>query len=131
MVSLISLRRVMSIKKIVRKIEKRTEELSDLAAHAFATPWFLILHVVWFASWIVFKVEPFPYGLLTMVVSLEAILLSGLILSATDRESERDRQVMNRDLRISKETKKLLEHMHGELSDVKRYIIGEEGDSEE
>lgn len=122
---------VMYIKKLLKTIEKRTEELADLAAHAFGTAWFLIAHVVWFTIWIVFKVEPFPYGLLTMIVSLEAILLSGLILSATDRESERDRQVMNRDLRISKETQKLLEHMHEELSEVKSYIMGTEGEAEE
>jgi uncharacterized membrane protein len=115
----------MNIKKLVKAIEKRTEELSDLAAHAFGTPWFLILHVIWFASWIEFGIEPFPYGLLTMIVSLEAILLSGLILSATDRESERDRQVMNRDLRISKETQVLLEHMHGELTEIKEYLTGQ------
>ena len=61
-----------------------------------------------------------------MIVSLESILLSGLILSATDRESERDRQVMNRDLRISKESQKLLEHMQEEMSEIKNYITGEE-----
>jgi uncharacterized membrane protein len=119
----------MNIKKLIKYIEKRTEELSDLAAHAFGTPWFLIVHVVWFAAWIEFKIESFPYGLLTMIVSLEAILLSGLILSATDRESERDRQVMNRDLRISKETQVLLEHMHEELVEIKSHITGE-GESE-
>ena len=115
----------MYIKKLVKYIEKRTEELSDLAAHAFGTPWFLIAHVVWFAAWIGFQIEAFPYGLLTMIVSLEAILLSGLILSATDRESERDRQVMNRDLRISKETQVLLEHMHEELLQIKSHFMGE------
>ena len=115
----------MYIKKLIKYIENRTEELSDLAAHAFGTPWFLLAHCVWFAAWIVFNVEPFPYGLLTMIVSLEAILLSGLILSATDRESERDRQVMNRDLRISKETQNLLEHMHDELVEIKSYLTGE------
>ena len=125
MVSLISLRRVMNIKKIVKTIEKRTEELSDLAAHTFGTPWFLVVHLVWFALWIILKVESFPYGLLTMIVSLESILLSGLILSAADRESQRDRQVMNRDLRISKETQKLLEQMHDEFNEMKDYVMTE------
>lgn len=118
----------MNIRKIVKKIEKSTEELSDLAAHAFGTPWFLVVHMIWFISWVVFKVEPFPYGLLTMIVSLESILLSGLILSATDRESERDRQVMNRDLRISKETKELLEHMHEDINEIRDYVKDEEDD---
>lgn len=121
----------MNIKKLIKLIEKRTESLSDFAAHLFGTPWFLIFHVIWFVLWIELHVESFPYGLLTMIVSLEAILLSGLILSATDRESKRDRQVMNRDLRISKETQKLLEHMHEELKEVRNYIIDKEGEHKE
>lgn len=125
MVSLIPLQRVMNIRKIVRHIEKRMEEFADHAAHAFGTIWFLVFHAVWFASWVIFKIEPFPFGLLTMIVSLESILLSGLLLSATDRESERDRKVMNRDLRISKETQELLKHMHTELAQIKEYVTGE------
>ena len=121
----------MYIKKLIRKIEKRAEGFADLAAHVAGTTWFLVFHAIWFLSWILFKVESFPYGLLTMIVSLESILLSGLILSATDRESERDRQVMNRDLRISKETQKLLQHMHEELQEVKSYITGVEAGTEE
>jgi uncharacterized membrane protein len=34
---------------------------------------FVYLHVIWFATWIGFRVEPYPFGLLTMIVSLEAI----------------------------------------------------------
>ena len=118
------------IRKIVDIIEKRAEGISDLAAHLAGTVWFFIFHMIWFGSWIVFNVEPFPYGLLTMIVSLESILLSGLILSATDRESMRDRQVMNRDLRVSKETQKLLEHMHEELQEVRNYVVGKEAGPE-
>jgi CRP/FNR family transcriptional regulator, cyclic AMP receptor protein len=119
----------MYIKKTIRHIEKRLEEFADFAAHSFGTVWFPIIHAVWFAAWVIFQVEPFPYGLLTMIVSLESILLSGLILSATDRESERDRKVMNRDLRISKETQELLQHMHIELAQIKEYVTGEGEDA--
>jgi hypothetical protein len=31
---------------------------------------FVYLHAIWFAAWIIFKVERYPYGLLTMIVSL-------------------------------------------------------------
>lgn len=41
---------------------------------------FLLLHILWFGYWILRPVEPFPYGLLTMIVSLEAILLSSIIM---------------------------------------------------
>ena len=49
-------------------------------------------------------IEPFPYGLLTLVVSLESILLSGLILNATNRSGELDRQIISRDLDLDKQT---------------------------
>jgi uncharacterized membrane protein len=46
---------------------------------------FVYLHAIWFASWIGFGVEPYPYGLLTMIVSLEAIFLSTFLLISQNR----------------------------------------------
>ena len=34
---------------------------------------FVYIHIAWFGCWIGFGVEGYPYGLLTMIVSLEAI----------------------------------------------------------
>lgn len=117
-----STEKVIHIKKVTKLIEKRVEELADWSAHAAGSPWFLLGHTLWFGLWILFKVEPFPYGLLTMIVSLEAIILSGLILSATDRESERDRNIAKRNLSISRETQELLIHMHDEMIEIKKHI---------
>lgn len=50
---------------------------------------FVYLHVIWFALWIVLGVEKFPFGLLTMVVSLEAIFLSTFVLISQNRADER------------------------------------------
>lgn len=38
------------------------------------------LHVVWFAAWIALGVEAYPYRLLTMIVSLEAIFVSTFVM---------------------------------------------------
>ena len=38
------------------------------------------IHIIWFAAWIGFRVEPYPFGLLTMIVSLEAIFLSTFVM---------------------------------------------------
>jgi uncharacterized membrane protein len=46
---------------------------------------FVYLHIVWFASWIIFRVEDYPYGLLTMIVSLEAIFLSTFVMISQNR----------------------------------------------
>jgi uncharacterized membrane protein len=46
---------------------------------------FVYLHIIWFASWIGFGVERYPYGLLTMIVSLEAIFLSTFVMISQNR----------------------------------------------
>ena len=57
---------------------------------------FAYVHIVWFGVWILLNTgrfglrafDPFPYGLLTMVVSLEAIFLSTFVLISQNRLSE-------------------------------------------
>jgi uncharacterized membrane protein len=67
---------------------------SDKAADSitsFAGSWlFLGIHAVWFALWIGFHVESFPFGLLTMIVSLEAIGLSTLVMISQNRQGTKD-----------------------------------------
>jgi uncharacterized membrane protein len=54
---------------------------------------FVYLHVVWFTLWIALGVEPFPFGLLTMIVSLEAIFLSTFVMISQNR-ADAKRQVL-------------------------------------
>ena len=54
---------------------------------------FVYFHVIWFAAWIVFRVEAYPFGLLTMIVSLEAIFLSTFVMISQNRADEK-RQVL-------------------------------------
>jgi uncharacterized membrane protein len=54
---------------------------------------FVYLHIIWFASWIIFRVEHYPFGLLTMIVSLEAIFLSTFVMISQNRADEK-RQVL-------------------------------------
>jgi uncharacterized membrane protein len=46
---------------------------------------FVYLHAVWFTLWIALGVEAYPYGLLTMIVSLEAIFLSTFVMISQNR----------------------------------------------
>jgi uncharacterized membrane protein len=46
---------------------------------------FVYVHVVWFSLWIALGVEKFPFGLLTMIVSLEAIFLSTFVMISQNR----------------------------------------------
>jgi len=54
---------------------------------------FVYLHVLWFGAWILFGVEGYPYGLLTMIVSLEAIFLSTFVMISQNR-ADAKRQVI-------------------------------------
>jgi len=54
---------------------------------------FVYLHVVWFGCWIGLGVEKYPYGLLTMIVSLEAIFLSTFVMISQNR-ADGKRQVV-------------------------------------
>lgn len=50
---------------------------------------FVYIHIVWFGLWIGLRVEKYPYGLLTMIVSLEAIFLSTFVLISQNRADEK------------------------------------------
>ena len=69
---------------------------------------FVYVHVVWFGLWILLNTghmgvpvfDPFPYGLLTMVVSLEAIFLSTFVLISQNRLSAEAESRANLSLQI-------------------------------
>jgi uncharacterized membrane protein len=54
---------------------------------------FVYIHVLWFGLWIGFRVEHYPFGLLTMIVSLEAIFLSTFVMISQNR-ADAKRQVL-------------------------------------
>ncbi len=92
--------------------------LADWLA-GFVGSWiFVWIHIIWFSLWILLPVEPFPYGLLTMIVSLEAIVLSTLILMSQNRQSERDRLQADADFETNVEAKKEIEDLQIRLARI-------------
>jgi uncharacterized membrane protein len=69
---------------------------------------FAYVHIVWFGVWILLNTgwfglrpfDPFPYGLLTMIVSLEAIFLSTFVLISQNRLGEETERRADLDLHI-------------------------------
>jgi uncharacterized membrane protein len=80
---------------------------------------FVYVHVIWFACWIGFGVEKYPYGLLTMIVSLEAIFLSTFVLISQNR-ADAKRQVL-----ADQQWKTVMEEdkQNVELLDLSRQIL--------
>jgi uncharacterized membrane protein len=78
----------------------------------FSGSWFFLgIHVLWWTVWLLLPVEPFPFGLLTMVLSLEAIVLGTLILMSQNRAAERDHAAMELDRERHKHIEKIAEHV--------------------
>jgi uncharacterized membrane protein len=82
---------------LVEHAKQRAKSVQNRVADritAFAgSMWFVYIHVLWFVCWIGFGVEQYPFGLLTMIVSLEAIFLSTFVLISQNR-ADRKRQVI-------------------------------------
>lgn len=101
-----------------------------MTAEISAHPMFLILHIIWWSLWVFFQVEPFPYGLLTLIVSLEAIILSCLLLASGNREGEQEKKIARKDLRLSTETNIMVEEIHDMIRDLQEDVrlLQDEGD---
>ena len=80
---------------------------------------FVYLHIIWFAAWIGFGVEGYPYGLLTMIVSLEAIFLSTFVMISQNRSDAKHQAVADLQWKTVQEEDKQNE----ELLDLSRQIL--------
>ena len=76
----------------------RTDRIADAIADWTGSLSFVILHVCWFAFWILLntvnvfpigKFDPFPFVLLSVIVSCEAVVLSTFVLIKQNRMSSR------------------------------------------
>lgn len=72
----------------------KTEKVADWITKSFGSLFFLLINIAWFTIWIAINLglvpfitpfDPFPFGFLTMTVSLEAILLTTFVLISQSR----------------------------------------------
>ena len=72
--------------------EQRRRSLQNRIADAITSfagsMWFVYIHILWFSVWILAGIERYPYGLLTMIVSLEAIFLSTFVMISQNRQDQ-------------------------------------------
>jgi uncharacterized membrane protein len=85
------------------------DHLADWITHFSGSMAFVYFHVVWFTAWVLLNLgigglqafDPFPYGLLTTIVSLEAIFLSTFVLVSQNRQAQVAEQRAELDLQIN------------------------------
>ena len=96
----------------LRQDMERSRSIQERVADAI-TAWsgsmlFVYVHVVWFGLWIPINLhltrfpafDPYPFGLLTMIVSLEAIFLATFVLISQNRQATVDAQRNDLDLQV-------------------------------
>ena len=81
------------LKREQERAERRQNRAADKITAFSGSMLFVYLHIIWFGCWIGFGVEDYPYGLLTMIVSLEAIFLSTFVMISQNR-ADGKRQVI-------------------------------------
>ncbi len=90
------LRAIKSFKAKANAKRSITEKFADWMTSKFGSVTFLALNAAWFLAWILINTgkipgiepfDPYPFGFLTMVVSLEAIFLAIIVLVSQNREA--------------------------------------------
>jgi uncharacterized membrane protein len=76
-----------------RRADSVNNRIADTVTTFAGSMRFVWMHAIWFTLWIALGVEAYPYGLLTMIVSLEAIFLSTFVMISQNRADEK-RQVL-------------------------------------
>ncbi len=87
---------------------------------------FLAVHALWFITWILLNTgwfgnatfDPYPYGLLTMIVSLEAIFLSCIVLISQNRQVEKDRVRSDIEYEVNVKAELEVAHLHEKTDQI-------------
>lgn len=100
------------------------EKVTDWIADFSGSMTFLLLNAGWFAVWIWLNVsgrasfDPYPFGFLTMVVSLEAIILSILVLLAQNRQAAKDHIRDDIEYEINVKAELEIAHLHEKVEEL-------------
>jgi uncharacterized membrane protein len=94
-----------------QRAESVQNRIADRITQFAGSMAFVYIHIVWFASWIGFGVEKYPYGLLTMIVSLEAIFLSTFVMISQNRADAKRQVIANQQWQTVKEEDKQNEEL--------------------
>jgi uncharacterized membrane protein len=94
----VALKHVRNERAIVRAVLRAQDRTADRVTSFAGSLNFVYLHAAWFGVWILLNVgvfgaaltfDAFPFGLLTMIVSLEAIFLSTFVMVSQNRQAAR------------------------------------------
>jgi uncharacterized membrane protein len=85
--------------EVYTRLRGTQDRIADAITSFAGTMLFVYVHALWFTVWIALNqgvlgkagvFDPYPYGLLTMIVSLEAIFLSTFVMISQNRQATRE-----------------------------------------
>jgi uncharacterized membrane protein len=96
------------------------QRVADWIASFSGSMPFLLINAAWFVLWIALNVlplgvrrfDPYPFGLLTMIVSLEAIFLSCFVLISQNRQAEKDHVKSDIEYEVNIKAELEVAHLH-------------------
>jgi len=116
------LRGVTNANLLIEQKSTTWQKVADFIAAISANKWFVAFHVIWFGAWVLFNLvkgehgpDPYPFGLLTMIVSLEAIFLSIFVLVSQNRSGEKDRIRADADYQVNLKAQHEIMQLHGKI----------------
>jgi len=117
------LRGVANPNALIEQKSSRWERAADTIAAVSASQPFVLFHVFWFGLWVTSNLllgeqrgfDPFPFGLLTLVVSLEAIFLSIFVLVSANRSGDKDRIRADVDHQVNLKAQFEIMQLHAKL----------------
>jgi len=103
-----NIRTIISLRQTAARDRSVQDRIADVITDFSGRTVFVYLHIVWFGVWLVVNLggfglrpfDPYPFGLLTMIVSLEAIFLSTFVLISQNRLSQEAERRADLDLHI-------------------------------
>lgn len=104
-----NIRTLLEVRKQMERQKSMQDRFADAITAFSGSMMFLYMHVAWFVVWIAWNTgflgltpfDPFPFGLLTMIVSLEAIFLSTFVLVSQNRMAAMADQRSDLDLHVN------------------------------
>ncbi|MHB0968319.1 MAG: DUF1003 domain-containing protein [Thermoanaerobaculia bacterium] len=125
--------RSQAARNINEEMEIRTtivEKIADMIAAFSGSMPFLTINALWFVGWIVWNTmpnvnhfDPYPFGFLTMVVSLEAIFLSIFVLISQNRQAEKDRLRNDTEYHVNLKAELEVAHLHEKVDFLTEEVL--------
>ena len=106
------------VRHLQQRGKRREDRVADQITRFAGSMTFVYIHAVWFTLWIGLGAEDYPFGLLTMIVSLEAIFLSTFVMISQNRADEKRQVIADQQWRTVQEEEQQNERLLRQSNEI-------------